>query len=76
MKVIYKKGPCSHKQCCPKGDTHLGVVELVGGARFVRGGESVELTDKDGEKLISDHPGMFAEEAKAKVAKSLPSLKK
>ncbi len=75
MKVIYKKGPCSHKQCCPKGDTHQRIVELGGGARFERGGAPVTMDRAAGEKLISDHPGMFAEEGNPKVKPTLAAKK-
>lgn len=68
MKIRYKAGPCS-KRCCPEGDTHLQVVELRGGARFVRGGDAVEVSDELGKKLIADHPGMF-------VGPSTPTAKK
>lgn len=64
MKVIYKAGPCKHKRCCPKGDTHQRVVEVRNGPRFVRGGDSVEMSDDAGKKLIADHP-VFEEEGKA-----------
>lgn len=69
MKVIYKAGPCKHKQCCPRGDTHQRVVGLAGGARFERGGDAVELSDDVGKKLIADHPGMFSEVVKAPAKK-------
>ncbi len=76
MKVIYKAGPCSRKQCCPKGDTHLGRVELRDGSRFKRGGDAVEMDAKAGAKLIADHPGMFAEAGKAPAKKPAAEPKK
>lgn len=76
MKVQYKKGPCKNARCCPKGDTHGRVVELQGGARFVRGGDAVELDDKTGTKLIADHPGMFEKVGgKAPAKKSVEAKK-
>ena len=75
MKVIYKAGPCKHKQCCPKGDTHQPVVELRDGARFVRGGDPVELSDVFGKKLIDDHPGMFEAVGKAPAKKPVEAKK-
>ncbi len=76
MKVIYKAGPCTRKQCCPRGDTHLGRVELRSGTRFSRGGDAVELDKAEGEKLIADHPGMFAEEGKSPAKKAPAAVKK
>ena len=76
MKVIYKAGPCSRKQCRPKGDTHLKRVELRNGLRFSRGGDAVEMDKGEGAKLIADHPGMFAEAGKAPAKKPAAEAKK
>ena len=78
MKVQYKAGPCKHKQCCPRGDTHgSGAVELKSNHRLERGGDPVEMPDDIGAKLIADHPGMFSEvKAEKPAAPQLEKAKK